>query len=426
MRPPVIFLLMLISALNFTRAQESYNACSDALEICPNTVYTVNNIGANVTFCPGCEDDFNFCFPTDNTIWLTFTTNAAGGNVQVDFTNLVFENGAGQDNELQATIIEAAVACNAGSYTPVGNCVSNATGNFTLNAGGLTANTMYAIVIDGDNNGVGITSAAECTFEVSISGTAVDRTASSISINQTSTDICLNEVVSFFASVQDCPDTSQYNWYINGNLVAVTDSAEFQTSALNDGDIVTVETACYTLCPQVVSVDSPPINVYTFSVDAGQDLTVSPNEAVTLNGSTTAPTFFWEPSYLFSDANSLTTIVFPEQTITLSLTATENGCTLIDYITISVTTTIEVPNTFSPNGDNINEVWLIEGIELYPDNAVKIYDRWGQEVFQTTGYSKAKTWDGTIRGKELAEGVFFYVIELGDGQVLNGSLTVIR
>ena len=407
-------------------AQESYNSCSNALELCPNTLYSVNNIGANVSFCPGCEDDFPFCFSSDNTIWFTFTTNALGGSVQLDFSNLVFENNPGQDNELQATIIETFVPCSSGSYVQIGNCVSNATGNFSLNAIGLNPNTTYMVVVDGDNAGAGVTSPAECSFDVLISGTAVDHVIPGITITPNATSICQNDVVFFSASVIDCPDTGSYNWYINGVLAAVTTLPEFQTSTLLDGDIVTVETSCYLLCPEIINVDAVPISVYSFTVDAGADQTIGPGEAVTINGTTTAPDHFWSPAYLFSDPNSLSTIAFPDQTITLSLTATENGCTLSDYITITVTTNLDIPNTFSPNGDNINETWVITGIDLYPNNSVRIYDRWGQEVFQTTGYSKVKTWNGDVRNRGVSEGVFFYVIELGNDEVLNGTVTVIR
>jgi len=425
---PVIFLLTLFSSLSFAFGQELNNNCATPLELCPSVLYSTNNLGANVTFCPGCEDDFNFCFATDNTIWFSFTTNATGGNVQVDFTNLIFEANAGQDNELQATIIETAVPCNAGSYIQLGNCVSNATANFSLNAAGLTPNTSYVIVVDGDNNGAGITSAAECSFDIMISGPGIDRTASTIGVVQTETDICQNDVVSFFASVQNCPDTGQYNWYINGALAAVTDLPEFQTSGLNDGDLVTVETSCYLLCPEIISVDATAMTVYSFNVYAGEDRTIIPGEVVSLNGVTTAPSYFWSPSYLFSDPNALATVALPTETITLSLTATENGCTISDYVTITVTTELDIPNTFSPNGDNINETWIITGIELYPDNSVKIYDRWGQEVFQTTGYSSEKTWNGDIRNRKASEGVYFYVIDLGgdNSSIVKGTLTLIR
>ena len=118
----------------------------------------------------------------------------------------------------------------------------------------------------------------------------------------------------------------------------------------------------------------------------------------------------------------------PTNTITYTLTAIENGCTATDYVTITVIDDLDIPNTISPNGDNINDKWFIEGIENYPNSILFIYDRWGQEVFQTTGYSKTKAWDGSIKNKESAEGVYYYVLdlELDKGETYKGSITVVR
>lgn len=428
MRNLVIFLLTLNFVLQNTHAQQSNNDCVNALEICPNSIFSVSNLGANVTFCPGCEDDFNFCFPTDNTVWFTFVTNASGGDVQVDFTNLVFEANPGQDNELQATIIQALNPCDATSYSQLGNCVSNATIGFSLNASGLAANTTYYIVVDGDNNGAGVTSPAECTFDISISGPGVIRPSPGITIAANSINLCENEVAVFTATLQNCPDSIEYSWFVNGALVAVTASPIFQISTLNDGDIVHVENSCYAQCAELVTDTSVPVSVYGFNVDAGQDQTISPGVSVTLNGITSAPSYSWSPAYLFSDPFSLNTIVSPEQTVTLALTATENGCTLSDYVTISVTTALNIPNTFSPNGDGQNDTWIIEGIELYPDASMKIYDRWGQMVYQARGYSSVKAWNGNIKSGKASEGVYFYVLDLATegAEVLKGSITLIR
>jgi len=415
--------------LNSLVAQEDYNDCVNALELCPSEVYSVNNIGANVTFCPGCEDDFNFCFPTTNTIWFSFTTNDVGGDVQVDFSNLVFQIAPGQDTHLQATIIETATPCNAASYVQLGNCESTMPGNFALNTVGLPPNTTYYIVVDGDDTGAGITSAAECTFDIALSGTGIDRLASGITIDQASTSICLNEPITFAASLQTCPDSTEYIWYVNGVLAAVTADSLFSTSTLNDGDSVTVTNTCYAQCPTLVTATSPAISVYSFPIDAGEDAHVTPGDVVSINGVTTAPDFSWTPSYLFSDPNILATLAFPEETITITLTATENGCTLTDQMTIYISSELDIPNTFSPNGDNINERWEIKGIELYPNNLLRIFDRWGQEVFQAAGYSDAKAWDGTIKGKQpVSESVYYYVLDLKDGtsDIVRGTLTVIR
>lgn len=410
-------------------AQESYNNCVNALDICPNETYSINNIGANITFCPGCEDDFAFCFTPQNSIWLTFTTNTTGGNVQVDFSNLVFELSAGQDTELQATIIEAVAPCDATTFTQLGNCLSNESGNFSLSALGLNPSSTYYIVIDGDDNGVGITEPAECTFDVSISGAGVDRPISTISIDPNTGSFCSQETVSFTAAVTDCPDTGNYLWFINGTLVATTTVPSFQTSALNQGDVVSVQTSCYADCPATPSDATNPLTVVSFPIDAGPDQTIQPGESAILGGTTTASTFQWSPSFNVSNPLNLNPVVSPSETTTYTLTATQNGCTLTDQATITVSSLIDIPNSFSPNDDGANDTWIIQGADLYPNASMKVYSRWGQPVFETIGYTELKAWDGTDqRGKPVAEGVYYYVFDLRDSeeQVFKGSLTIIR
>ena len=409
-------------------SQQAYNSCFSALELCPNVISSVNNIGSNSTSCIGCEDDFNFCFSVENSIWLSFTTNATGGDIQVDFTNIIFENNPGQGSAVQATLIEAIAPCNAGSYTQIGNCVAGSTINFSLNALGLAPNTTYYLVVDGDNTGAGITLPAEFTLDVAISGTGIARPIPAVSITPNSTSICLNEVLTLVANTVNCPNNSSFSWYVNNVLVAVTSDSLFSTSALMDGDIVRVDIGCYSLCTEIVTSSTPNISVYSFFIDAGYNQTTAPNVATTINGTTSAPVFSWSPSYLFSDPTSLNTIVTTDQTVTLTLTATENGCTLTDYLTLAVQSSLSVPNTFSPNGDGTNELWIIEGIEAYPDNTMKIFTRWGQEVYFASGYNSLKAWDGRKKSGLAAEGVYFYILDLNDGasELIKGTITLIR
>lgn len=423
---PVIAGLLIMCSV--ARTQPLYNSCSSALELCPSNTFTVNNIGANKTFCPGCEDDFSFCFNSNNSIWFKFTTNTSGGSVQVDFTNLIFENNAGQDNALQATLLSATVPCNSASYTAIGNCESNGMTSFSLIANGLNPSSTYYIVVSGDLSGPGISLAAECTFDIRISGAAVDRLNPAISINPSSLSICKNDIFSATAIVSNCPDNSLFKWYINGVLVAQTSTPYFETSSLSDGDQVLVETSCFLICPENISSSSNTVNVYTFTVDAGEDLSIVAGQSVFLNGSTSAPDFSWSPSFSVSDTANLQAIATPEVTTTYTLSATENGCTLTDYMTIFVVSDFSITNTFSPNDDGSNDTWEIPGAELYPNCFVQIFDRWGQLVYQSTGYSKEKAWDGKGKTGKLAEGVYFYSIELRDAekQTFKGTITLLR
>jgi len=85
----------------------------------------------------------------------------------------------------------------------------------------------------------------------------------------------------------------------------------------------------------------------------------------------------------------------------------------------------DIANTFTPNADGINDYWKISNIESYPDALVQVFTRYGQKVFEFKGYSKP--FDGTLNGKQLPAGVYYYIISLNSNcNVLSGSLTVIR
>jgi gliding motility-associated-like protein len=84
----------------------------------------------------------------------------------------------------------------------------------------------------------------------------------------------------------------------------------------------------------------------------------------------------------------------------------------------------DIVNTFTPNGDGINDYWVIKGLDTYPDATVKIFNRYGSSVFESVGY--AKPFDGNRNGKPLPAGVYYYIINLKRGDVLSGNVTIIR
>ena len=78
----------------------------------------------------------------------------------------------------------------------------------------------------------------------------------------------------------------------------------------------------------------------------------------------------------------------------------------------------------TPNGDNNNDFWTVEGLELVKDNVVSIYNRWGDMVWSTKDYDNNpagdKVWKGTSKsGAELPDATYFYVIE-ASGKVYKG------
>ena len=86
-----------------------------------------------------------------------------------------------------------------------------------------------------------------------------------------------------------------------------------------------------------------------------------------------------------------------------------------------------IPEGFSPNGDGINDLFVIRGINNFPNNNFTIFNRWGDKVFEAKPYQN--TWDGTcakglrIGGDALPTGTYFYVIDLGDNsKIIKGTI----
>lgn len=421
----LLFFLLFFQSL-FILGQEEYNNCADAFELCPNTTFSLNNIDANATVCANCEDDFNFCFSGKNTVWMTFTTNDLGGDVDVNFSNLVFENNPGQGNGLQAAIIEATLPCISSSYTLISNCEANSNNAFSLMSLVLQPNTTYYVIVNG---AMGTSQNAEATFDVSISGTAVERNPH-LSITTDKTTVCRGENVIFEASAIDCDDHLVFNWYANGVLIGVTVNPIFEYKELADNDVISAEMVCFTQCKDTITSNAITFTVYDFLVDAGPDFYIQQGESIQLQGQTSEMNILWSPPYNINDPSLIKPIVNPNETTTYYLTVNNGICSIVDELTVFVEDQLKVPNTFSPNGDGINDKWEILGISNFPDCGIQVFNRWGQLVFQTTGYPLEKRWDGTsLGGKELAPGSYYYVINLRDAKYeepLKGTVTIIR
>jgi hypothetical protein len=101
---------------------------------------------------------------------------------------------------------------------------------------------------------------------------------------------------------------------------------------------------------------------------------------------------------------------------------------------------IDINPDVSPNGDGLgHDVFTIDGIGNYPNNRIRIYDRWGSLIFEMPGYNntdhafygKANT-GLLIDNKEAADGTYFYVLEIYNApsppatRVYNGFLVIKR
>jgi gliding motility-associated-like protein len=125
---------------------------------------------------------------------------------------------------------------------------------------------------------------------------------------------------------------------------------------------------------------------------------------------------------LFSGEYTLSVSVGECYSIPTSVNITVINCDTVDFF---------IPEGFSPNSDEINDLFVIRGIENYPSNDFVVFNRWGDPVFDAQPYTN--NWAGTtskgisIGTNVLPVGTYFYVLHLGDGSpVLKGTIYLNR
>ncbi|MGH1435748.1 MAG: PKD domain-containing protein [Lewinella sp.] len=173
----------------------------------------------------------------------------------------------------------------------------------------------------------------------------------------------------------------------------------------------------------------PPLSV-TPTID-----TLRPGESVTLMA-TDDPSYnyFWSPTGSLSAGDIPNPVASPEETTTYELIITDaNGCTnqvevlLVVFNSPCTAPYIFVPNGFTPNGDNLNDILYVEG-NVIDEFYFVVYNRWGEEVFASR--SQNDGWDGTYQGKELAPDVYGYYLEVscfgGERYSTKGNVTLLR
>lgn len=102
------------------------------------------------------------------------------------------------------------------------------------------------------------------------------------------------------------------------------------------------------------------------------------------------------------------------------------GCgSSTDDLTVKVYRKPQIPNSFSPNGDGVNDTWKLENIEDYPESRIEVFNRYGQKLFESRKYTFP--WDGRNKGAPLPPGTYYYLIYLHPQlKVLSGWLLLVR
>ena len=146
---------------------------------------------------------------------------------------------------------------------------------------------------------------------------------------------------------------------------------------------------------------------------------------------TGASRYSWSPAEYCSTPSSSSTAVFPSSNTIFTVTGiNDNGCADTDTISVIYdgTERVIVPNTFTPNNDQINDkIGVIDQCNIQ-FLSIEIFNRWGQSVF--SGNDIFDKWDGNFNNKPCDIGTYFYLVKARtlNGQPINfkGDITLIR
>ena len=242
--------------------------------------------------------------------------------------------------------------------------------------------------------------------------------------------------IDFTDSSYSANDTINY-WFYDfggqGNAAAQHPTQLFVGSGnFIISQIVSTTHGCVDTIVEVINIPERPEAGFYYNTSNGQNIGA---EFTFIDTSLNAINYYWT----FGDNNTSTNqdpsniywsngTYVVTQYVTGTLGCEDSTSVLITINTVTNEINTLIPNAISPNGDGKNDVWKLEFVSLlYPEARVEIYNRWGQQLFSSQGYSSP--WDGTYNNELVPDGTYYYVIDLNDPnepEPFKGAILVLK
>ncbi|WP_295666519.1 gliding motility-associated C-terminal domain-containing protein, partial [uncultured Mucilaginibacter sp.] len=297
-------------------------------------------------------------------------------------------------------------------------------------------------------NGAGVADivASDGTSQATRTLTVTAAITPAITVSPSTADDCQGNAVTFTTTITNGGTNPQYQWQVNGKNVG-TGTPQFTSNSLTNGDIIVCKLTSDAICVTSATVVSnpvsfaidPPIST-SVKISSSANGPVCAGTAITFNAAAFSPDV--HPSYQWQvngvnvgiDQPQFTTTSLADGSVVTCILSSAGKCIINPSVTSNAITitlsppgqcVVTIPNAFTPNGDGINDVWNVSALQSYPGCTISIYNRYGALVYNSVNYPNA--WDGTVNGKKLSAGTYYYVIDLKNGKrPLAGSVTILR
>jgi len=359
----------------------------------------------------------NVCPTLDSTAYIVRVVYGSCSNpaLEVSFTDTVFV----KKNTLAATTAKTDASCFVN-----GNITVNATGGvaplqYSINGGAYQSSNSFPNLQPGTYT-VTTKDAALCTFSnppvvVALQG-AITASAG------VDTSLCFG--ASFNRGAISAGTT--YSW---------TPAIGVSNSSIANPVFTPQATTTYTVTASTgncTAQSSFKVTVFPgATANAGPDAVIITGDVYTLVATASPGSYLWTPPTGLNSTNTLNPSASPSQTTTYKLkVTTPQGCVATDSMVVNVVPyCIKPMEAFSPNGDGINDLWLVtNGTGCLDKAKAEVFNRYGAKVYESNDYKN--NWNGTYNGKPLPDGTYYFVITYrlinGKDQYLKGNVTIIR
>lgn len=398
-----------VATFSYTASPYCQNAAN------PSPVYSGGGIAGSFTSTPGLSINpatgtINLNASTPGTYTVTNTISASGGCPAIIATSII-------------TIIAAPSA--TFNYSASSFCIGSSNQLPILTTGSIAGvfSSTPGLTINTITGEVDLSTSSPGTYIVTntippANGCPATTATSAITvaaipvITATSLTICNGQTGTLSAS-----GAASYTWSTgnttNNISVNPTASTTYTVSGTTSGCTgSTTVTVIVNPKPTAIATSTP-----STSIGGGITLTAS--------GGTT---YSWNPSSGLSCSTCAVTIASPVITTQYCVTVSDStGCSDTYCITADIKCgDIFVPNAFSPNNDNENDIFYVMG-HCIQEFRFSVFDRWGENVFETTDHTKG--WDGTYKGEKLDAALFVYYLKAkvnGSDVNKHGTITLVK
>jgi gliding motility-associated-like protein len=229
--------------------------------------------------------------------------------------------------------------------------------------------------------------------------------------------VCINSIIQFNGSLAAADTSIKWSWTLGNGQTASQQNTATAYNAVGNPQ-VKLEATNFLGCKNDVSKNVAVVPLPEIRIFADPVIISGTGMVIPTTYSSNVISYAWTPASGLSCLDCANPYCKPQFTTKYKVSVIDsNGCASSRDITVTVICNDKnyfIPNTFSPNGDGMNDVFYPRGSGINRIQSMRIFNRWGEMVFEKRNFvanEASEGWDGRVKGKPADQDVYVYIIE---------------